>query len=140
MIPSEWMPSSYCLQLQPSTVSNPDGVTCSFTTMEYEPLSNSSIKERCLKAWIGANQKEEICLLHPSNLGIQQVVGAQVCAVTKRCKKENENSVEGRNEAMVNIVDAQNTFSSQEKEEQEEISQSKLLIVTVLKFSHHKQR
>lgn len=39
---------------------------------------------------------------------------------------------------MVKIVDAQNTFSSQEKEEQEEISQSKLLIVTVLKFSHYK--
>lgn len=138
MIPAEWMLSSYCLQLQPSTVSNPDGFTCLFTTMEYEPFSNSSIKERCLKAWIGANQKDDICLLHPSNLGVQQVVRAQICAITKRWKKEDVNSGEGRNEAMVKIVDAQNTFSSQEKEEQEEISQSKLLIVTVLKFSHYK--
>lgn len=138
MIPAEWMLSSYCLQLQPSTVSNPDGFTCLFTTMEYEPFSNPSIKERCLKAWIGANQKDDICLLHPSNLGVQQVVRAQICAITKRWKKEDENSGEGRNEAMVKIVDAQNTFSSQEKEEQEEISQSKLLIVTVLKFSHYK--
>lgn len=52
----------------------------------------------------------------------------------------DENSVEGRNEAMVKIVDAQNTFSSWEKKEKEEISQSKLLIITVLKFSHHKQK